>query len=158
MEQEKPSLLTRITNWARDIELNVTQEEDPKVDFHLLMWPSQGEEFPVDVIHPQITGKYVIFVVNLLIIKEIQQQLLSTEKSFRDKMLWDIRFRLLQMNVDFRIMNPEIELPNLWQLTIRMVVEVLTPKFSMISTLRSEMLHSLSLGRIEMLMKYPLRM
>lgn len=130
MKYMPKSLVEKLINWAEDASLDVRQVENAFNDFHLRVLPRAAEKnIPqIDVIHPGIDSKYVMFAIGVVISEKTQKQLLNLDKSIRTDLLWQIRFRLLEMGVDFRIVNPEIELPTRWELSIKMMIDGATPQ------------------------------
>lgn len=117
--------MNKLLKWINDLDLEVDTIQDSRNDFHLRVKPKATEKnIPwIDIVHPQAQSKYLVLAVGVVIPEETQKSLLGLSKDVRNELLWKIRFRILEVGIDFRIVNPEIELPNIWELSTKMAVE-----------------------------------
>lgn len=101
---DREEIHSKATEWATQTGLEVRSIEDPTADFHISV--SEPNLPPVDIVHPKIDSAYVLIASRVLVSEEDQKKMMDMKFKQLDEFLWDIRMKLLSMNVEFRIVRP----------------------------------------------------
>jgi hypothetical protein len=119
---DREKITSKFMDWSKDFGLAVTILQDPNVDFHIVI--SEPNLPPIDIVHPTIDSKFVFFATRVNVAAEDQKKLLDLIPEEREGLLWDIRFKLLSMNLEFRMQRPESV--TLWEIMYKVFLEGLT--------------------------------
>lgn len=109
-----------IKKWAKDIGMEIRDIADPRTDFRLVV--NEPNLPAVDVVHQGVEDAYVILASSVLIPEVHRKKLLELNKKVRDEFLWEIRFRLLSMDIEFRLDEAD-GLPTVWRIFARVYLE-----------------------------------
>ena len=126
MEMDKIDLLFLMQNWINEINLNYEQVSNPSVNLQLNI-QSEVKGIPmVVIIHPKQDSKILVFTSRINLPDDIQIKLLNLEKLKRDKLFWNIKHSLIQLGINFRIINPELQIPNTWEINKQISIKDIT--------------------------------
>lgn len=126
---DREEILSKVTEWATQMGLTTKNIEDPTADFHIAIYEAKLP--PVDIVHPEIDSAYILFAARVSVSEEGQKKMLDLGLEQRENVLWDIRLKLLSLNVDFRMVSPEGGIPTSWEIYSRLFLEgVLAQHFS----------------------------
>ena len=119
---DREEILSRFERWSNDLGLIVTRIDDPTADFHVAI--SQPHLPMIDIVHPTIDSKFVLFSTRLTVTEDDQKKMLNLALEQREELLWDIKLKLLSMNVEFRVLRPEG--PTSWEMHTKVFLEGMT--------------------------------
>lgn len=123
---DKIDLLFLMQNWINEINLNYEQVSNPSVNLQLNI-QSEVKGIPmVVIIHPKQDSKILVFTSRINLPDDIQIKLLNLEKLKRDKLFWNIKHSLIQLGINFRIINPELQIPNTWEINKQISIKDIT--------------------------------
>jgi hypothetical protein len=111
----------KLIEWAAEIGLTAKRIEDPTADFHIVA--SEPNLPTIEIVHPRIESTYLLIVSRLIVSEEDQRKMLNMKFQKLENLLWDIRLRLLSINVEFRILRPAGGVPTTWHILTRLSVE-----------------------------------
>lgn len=117
----REQIISKVTEWATQMELTVRNLEDPAADFHIIV--SQPNLPVIDIIHPNINSTYVIVACRASVSETDQKKILDLQSVEVDELLWNIRLTLLSMNVEFRMVGPEGSIPAAWEVHSKLFLE-----------------------------------
>ena len=93
---------------------------DARTEFHLII--SEPNLPPIDLVHQRADDSFVILISSIAINPEHQKKLLEVDRKTRDDFLWEIRLKLVSMNIEFRLEGADGP-PTLWRIFSRLYFE-----------------------------------
>jgi hypothetical protein len=117
---DKEEMQAKILDWASQLELDANVIEDPTVDLRIVL--SEARLPPIQVVHPKADSKYVVVVSVVSLSEEDHRKLVEMAYKKLEKLFWEIRFKLLNLGVDFKILRPE-KIPTAWEIHSKLFLE-----------------------------------
>ncbi|AWR96429.1 DUF2299 domain-containing protein [Acidianus sulfidivorans JP7] len=116
----------KITEWIRQLGLNITNPPQAKEPFHILVMPPQNAGPTLEIVRPPNQNIYLI-VMGIGIHQLHQNGLRNMKKEDRTKFLAELNYDLLKMGVDFALMPLGSEIPQAIQISRTLLIEDLRP-------------------------------
>jgi hypothetical protein len=116
----KEEIQAKILDWSSQLELDANVVEDPTADLRIVL--TEANLPPIQVIHPKAESKYVVVAAIVSLSEQDHRKLVEMAYKKLEKLFWEIRFRLLNMGVDFKILRPE-KIPTAWEIQSKFFLE-----------------------------------
>jgi hypothetical protein len=121
MNQEE--IQTKITDLAKQLELEMHIIEDPKVSLRVVL--TEDRLPPIQLVLPKPETKYLLVLSQVSFSEEDYKRLVEMKYKEVEKIFWELRLRLLDMGVDFKTLKPE-KIPITWEVHSKLFIEETT--------------------------------
>jgi len=118
---DKEQLVSHVMKWVIKSGLRVESVSDQKHDFVIELYESSNLP-QLQIIHPKADSAYVL-IAGLVSIPESDRKKIKQQKREQfDDLIWDIKMRLLSMDVDFTVWGSESD-PDSWEVQKRIFLD-----------------------------------
>lgn len=118
---DREEILSKVTKWSNQMGLAVKGIEDPTVDFRFAI--SEHGLPAIEIVHEEVESTHVLFAASVLVSEEDQRKMLKMTLKELEELLWNIRLKLLSMNVEFRMLRPAGGIPTVWEIHSKLFLE-----------------------------------